>query len=129
MIKIKQKLLKGDNIHFFSSKIIYEIDDKLTEFIDGNKKLKKIEEIVGKARVEKSFYFSKVGNIAGCQVTSGKISRNNRVHVWRNKGKEKVFTGSIQSLESNKEKKTEVASGYECGIVLNGFDDFRKAMK
>jgi translation initiation factor IF-2 len=75
------KIFKGDSIPFFSSKIIYEIEDKLVEIISSQQETEEVEEIVGKARVEKSFYFSKVGNIAGCQVVSGKISRNNRVHV------------------------------------------------
>lgn len=121
----QKKTLKSDNIPFFASKLIYEIADKLMEIIGNQQEVIEVEEIVGKARVEKTFSFSKVGHIAGCQVISGKINRNNRVYVLREKGKEKIFTGSIQSLESNKEKKTEVISGQECGIVLHNFDDFQ----
>lgn len=120
------KILKGDNIPFFVSKIIYEVEDELIRIINSQQIAEEVEEITGKARVEKSFYFSKVGNIAGCQVISGKISRNNQVHIFRKKGEIKIFTGGIKSLESNNEKKIEVISGHECGIVLNGFDDFQK---
>ena len=123
------KLFKENNIPFFNSKIIYEIDDKLEEIISSCQEIEEVEEMVGEAAVEKTFYFSKVGQIAGCQVTSGKINRNNFVHVFRAKGKEKIFTGSIRSLEINKEKKTEVISGHECGIVLNGFNDFQAGDK
>jgi len=118
------KTIKSENISFFISKIIYEIEDKLIEIINSQQETEEIEEITGKARVEEIFHFSKIGSIAGCKVISGKINRNNQVHVWREK--KKIFTGRIKSLESNKEKKLEVLSGYECGIVLNNFNDFLK---
>jgi len=87
-----------------------------------------VEEVVGKTIVKKVFYFSK-GNIAGCQVTSGKISRNKRVYVLQGKEEKKIFNGEIKSLESNKIEKNEVNAGQECGIVLKGFDNFQEGDK
>jgi translation initiation factor IF-2 len=84
---------------------------------------KQIEKILGTAEVIKVIYFSKVGNIAGCQVINGIIERTNLVHVFR-QGK-KIFSGKIKSLEVEKEKTNEARKGQECGIVVDNFDDFQ----
>jgi translation initiation factor IF-2 len=124
--KAQIKILKEDGISFFSSKIIYEIGEKLDEIISSQQEVEEVEEIMGTAIARVVFEFSK-GNIAGCQVISGKISRNKRVYVLR--GKEKIFMGEIKSLESNKVEKNEISSGQECGIVLKGFDNFQEGDK
>src|SRR5439155_23883447 len=110
------------NIPFFSSKIIYEITDQLARIIATQKEKKQVEKTTGIAQITQVFYYSKVGNIAGCQVLSGKITRNNLVRIFR--VEKEVFTGVIRSLESNKINVKEVSSGQECGIVLKGFNDF-----
>ena len=118
------KVFKENSIPFFNSAVIYEIEEKLDKIIGNQQAVEEVEEITGQAQVIKVFYFSK-GNIAGCKVVNGKINRNNRVHVYQEKEKRKVFSGEIKSLESQSEKKTEVIGGQECGIVLKGFDDFQ----
>ncbi|CAJ0753285.1 5446_t:CDS:2, partial [Entrophospora sp. SA101] len=125
---IQIKTLKENNIPFFSSKIIYEISEKLDEIISSQQEVEEVEEVVGTALVRVVFEFSK-GNIAGCQVVSGKISRNKRVYVLQGKEEKKVFVGEIKSLESKNESKAEVISGQECGIVLKGFDKFQEGDK
>ncbi|CAG8506999.1 5171_t:CDS:2 [Racocetra fulgida] len=121
---VQEKIFRENHLTFFSSKIIYEITDKL-KIIQRNQQREKklVEKIRGAAQVSQIFHFSKVGKIAGCQVISGKIARNNLVHVFRNE--KPLFTGSIRSLESNKVTVKEVVSGQECGIVLKGFSDFQ----
>ena len=119
---------KENETSFFSSQIIYEISNKLDEIINKHQEVEEVEEVVGTAIVKKVFYFSK-GNIAGCQVTSGKISRNKWVYVLRGKEEKKVFSGEIKSLESNKIEKKEVSTGQECGIVLKEFDNFQEKDK
>jgi translation initiation factor IF-2 len=123
-----QKNLKENDIPFFSSQIIYEIGEKLDEIVNSQQEIEEVEEKVGEARIEKVFYFSK-GNIAGCRVISGKISRNRRIYVLQGKEEKKVFNGEIKSLESNKVEKNEVSAGQECGIVLKGFDNFQEGDK
>lgn len=119
------KTFKENNISFFSSNIIHEITTKIEEIISTQQEeTEEIEEIVGKALVKVVFEFSK-GNIAGCQVISGKISRNKQVYVLQGKEEKKIFVGEIKSLESNKVEKNEVSSNQECGIVLKGFDKFQ----
>jgi translation initiation factor IF-2 len=120
------KTFKENNISFFSSNIIHEITTKIEEIISTQQEeIEEIEEIVGTALVKVVFEFSK-GNIAGCQVVSGKISRSNKcVYVLRGKEENKVFVGEIKSLESKNKSETEVISGQECGIVLKGFDKFQ----
>ncbi|CAG8791250.1 10523_t:CDS:1, partial [Racocetra persica] len=117
------KIFRENNLSFYSSKIIYEIEEKLKKIVENQQEKKQVEKVMGVAQVSHVFYFSKVGNIAGCQIISGKIARNNFVHVFR--GEEQLFTGSIRSLESDKITVKEISSGRECGIVLKGFDDFQ----
>ncbi|CAI2161736.1 1305_t:CDS:10 [Funneliformis geosporum] len=121
----QMKTFKENNIPFFASKVIYEIETKLEKLIGNQQVVEEIEEVVGQARIVKVFEFSK-GNIAGCQVVNGKINRNNRVHVYRGKEPQPVFSGEIKGLESQSEKKSEVIGGQECGVVLKGFDDFQR---
>jgi len=121
------KIFRENNLPFFSSQIIYEIEEQLKKIVETQQEKKQVEKITGIAQVSQIFYYSKIGNIAGCQVMSGKLARSNSVHVFR--GEKKLFTGSIRSLESNKANIKEVISGQECGIVLKGFDDFRVADK
>jgi len=122
------EILKDHNLPFFSSKIIYEIGEKLDEIISSQQEIEEVEEVLGTAVVKVVFEFSK-GNIAGCQVISGKISRNKRIYVLQGKEEKKVFVGEIKSLESNKVEKNEINSGQECGIVLKGFDKFQEGDK
>jgi translation initiation factor IF-2 len=122
------KTLKENNVPFFSSKIVYEISEKLDEIISSQQEVEEVEEMLGTAIVKVVFEFSK-GNIAGCQVVNGKISRNKRIYVLQGKEEKKVFVGEIKSLESKNESKSEVISGQECGIVLKGFDKFQEGDK
>jgi translation initiation factor IF-2 len=78
----------------------------------------------GKALVKATFKSSQLGIIAGCQVTEGTISRNNQIRLMRDG--EMVWKGSIASLKRVKEDVREVTKGLECGILLNGFTDFKE---
>jgi translation initiation factor IF-2 len=118
------KILKENNISFFSSRIIYELDERLDEIIGNNQEVEEVEEILGTATVKVVFEFSK-GNIAGCQVTDGKINRNKRIYILREKEEKRIWVGEIKSLESNKVEKNEISAGQECGIVLKGYDEFQ----
>jgi len=81
------------------------------------------EETTASAEVREVFKISKIGNIAGCFVTTGKMNRSDRVRVMRDGLP--VFTGSIGSLKRNKDDVKEVEHGYECGIMLNGFNQIK----
>jgi len=122
------KELNNKKISYFSSSIIYKIEDKINEITNKKEeKYEEKEEILGTSVVIETFFFSKYGTIAGCKVESGKMIRKNPIKVLRNN--KIIFIGNIKSLEINKEKKNEVHSGYECGIVLKNFDDIIKKDK
>jgi translation initiation factor IF-2 len=81
------------------------------------------ENYAGKAEVMNVFKITKVGQIAGCRVTDGIITRTAQVRVMR-EGNE-VWRGKIGSLKRFKDDVSEVRQGVECGIDLNGFKDIR----
>jgi translation initiation factor IF-2 len=82
------------------------------------------ETFLGRAEIRKVFKVSKVGQIAGCLVTDGKITRNAEVRVIRNK--ETIHRGRIASLKRLKDNVSEVAKGLECGIALDKFKDIQE---
>ena len=80
------------------------------------------ETVSGAAEVRKVFTLSKGGNVAGCVVTSGRIAKG-KVRVQRHKGL--IFEGVTASLRRFQDEVSEVRAGVECGIRLDGFNDFQ----
>jgi translation initiation factor IF-2 len=79
---------------------------------------------MGRAEVRQVFSITKVGTIAGCMVLDGKIERNSLARVVR-KGKVVSEGGKINSLKRFKDDVKEVQSGYECGIGIDRFNDYK----
>jgi translation initiation factor IF-2 len=83
-----------------------------------------VEETLGQAEVKQTFKASRVGTIAGCQVTDGKVTRTAQVRLVRDGTI--VWTGRLGSLRRFKDDVAEVEEGQECGIVLEGFADLKE---
>ncbi|MBW2741674.1 MAG: translation initiation factor IF-2, partial [Deltaproteobacteria bacterium] len=83
------------------------------------------ERILGKAEVREVFHVPKIGTIAGCYVTDGKIERGQLVRLVRDGVVS--YEGKISSLKRFKEDAKEVQSGYECGISIENFNDIKLA--
>jgi translation initiation factor IF-2 len=82
-----------------------------------------VEDSVGTVEVRQTFRASRVGTIAGCYVTDGRVQRGSRVRLVRDGTV--IYDTTIASLKRFNEDVREVASGYECGIVLNNFQDVK----
>ena len=82
------------------------------------------ENELGAAVVKAVFKSSQLGNIAGCQVVEGLIRRNCHAKLIRNK--EVIWKGPIASLKRIKEDVREISKGHECGILLQGFTDYKE---
>ncbi|HEY7017892.1 MAG TPA: EF-Tu/IF-2/RF-3 family GTPase, partial [Gaiellaceae bacterium] len=82
-----------------------------------------VEEALGQADVKELFRASRVGTIAGCEVTDGKITRTAEVRLVREGTV--VWTGRVGSLRRFKDNVQEVTEGLECGIVLEGYQDVK----
>jgi translation initiation factor IF-2 len=82
------------------------------------------EEITGTAEIRETFKISKVGTIAGCMVTSGKIFRNSNIRLIRDGVV--IFTGELASLKRFKDDVKEVAKGYDCGLQVKNYNDINE---
>ncbi len=103
--------------------IIYELIDEVKEAMAGLLDPLMKDVVTGQAEVRRIFELSKGGNVAGCAVTSGKIVRG-KMRVTRNG--DLVYEGISHTLKRFKDEVNEVRSGMECGIRLDGFDDFKE---
>ncbi len=104
--------------------VIYNVIDEIEAAMKGMLDPVYKENVIGHAEVRNVFKVSKVGTIAGCMVTSGKISRNAEARLIRNGIV--VYEGKIDSLKRFKDDAREVAQGYECGISLERFNDIKE---
>ena len=116
-----RKLSEKEQIDIKSYSIIYDAINDLKDAMEGMLSPEMKEENTGEAEVRDLFKISKIGTIAGCMVTSGKIFRNDRVRIIR--GDEQIFDGKLLSLKRFKDDVKEVAKGYDCGIQINDFND------
>ena len=112
---------EGISIFYFS--IIYEVIDKLKEAMEGMLSPDIKEEILGEAEVKELFKISSVGTIAGCKVSSGTIKRNSDIRVIR-EGTQ-IHESSIKTLKRFKDDVSEVKEGFECGILVENFNDIK----
>ena len=113
-----------DGIEIKTYRIIYEAIDDVKAALSGLLSPDIKEKELGSAEVRNVIKVPKIGNIAGCYVLDGKIIRNASVRVLRDGIV--IYDGTIQSLKRFKEDVREVASGYECGISLEKFNDFKE---
>ena len=116
---------EGVQIKLYS--VIYEAIEEVKSAMEGMLEPTKEEKILGQIAVRETYKMSKIGTIAGCYVTEGKVTRNNHIRVIRDgivihPTKEGAH-GEISSLKRFKEDVKEVKSGMECGITIKGFND------
>jgi len=117
------EVAKREGVQIKLYAIIYELIDEVKEAMAGLLDPLMKDVVTGQAEVRKIFELSKGGNVAGCAVTSGKIVRG-KMRVIR-KG-DLVYEGISHTLRRFKDEVNEVRSGMECGIRLDGFDDFKE---
>ena len=118
-----RKIAEKEEIDIRLYSIIYDAIDEIKAAMEGMLAPKVEEKIVGSAEIREVFKISKVGTIAGCMVKEGKISRTNGVRVIREGIV--VYTGELGSLKRFKDDVKEVASGYECGLNVENFNDIK----
>lgn len=104
--------------------IIYDAINDLKDAMEGMLSPEIKEEITGTAEIRETFKISKVGTIAGCMVTSGKIFRNSGIRLIRDGVV--VFTGELSSLKRFKDDVKEVAKGYDCGLQIKNYNDINE---
>lgn len=104
--------------------IIYDAINDLKDAMEGMLSPEIKEEITGTAEIRETFKISKVGTIAGCMVTSGKILRNAGIRLIRDGVV--VHTGELSSLKRFKDDVKEVAKGYDCGLQIKNYNDIHE---
>lgn len=121
-VKAKKAAEKeGIQIHTFS--IIYELGDHLKQLLEGMLDKQVKERVIGRAQIRDTFDIPKVGRVAGSAVVDGKVTRNCFLRILRDS--RVVYEGKIGSLRRFKEDVKEVASGYECGISVENYNDLK----
>ncbi|MDO6807238.1 translation initiation factor IF-2 [Zobellia galactanivorans] len=104
--------------------IIYDAINDLKDAMEGMLSPEIKEEITGTAEIRETFKISKVGTIAGCMVTNGKILRNAGIRLIRDGVV--VFTGELSSLKRFKDDVKEVSKGYDCGLQVKNYNDIKE---
>jgi len=116
-----QRVAEQERVEVRTYRIIYELVEDIKAAMLGMLQPVIEEFPLGKAEVRAVFNLPR-GTVAGCYVTEGKVVRNAEARVWRKK--DLLHTGKIVSLRHLKDDVREIAQGYECGIMVDGFSDF-----
>ena len=118
-----QAKAKQIGVDIRSYTIVYEMMDEIKKAMQGLLAPQIVEKAVGSAEVRNTFTVPKIGMIAGCFVTSGKIMRSNMLRLVRD-GKI-VYEGKVSSLKRFKDDVKDVQEGFECGIGIENFNDLK----
>jgi len=113
---------EGVDVRYYS--VIYSAIDDIEAALKGMLKPIYEEAVLGQAEIREIFRSSKVGNIAGCWVTSGLLKRNAKVRLIRD-GAVVVDNTELSSLKRFKDDAAEVREGFECGLTINNFNDIK----
>jgi translation initiation factor IF-2 len=119
-----REIIEREGLEVRTYNIIYELISEIKGALEGmlEPKIKKV--FLGRAQIRKVFKLSRAGTIAGCYVNKGKILRSATVNLVRDN--QAIFEGRISSLKRYKDDVREVSEGFECGISLSGFEDYRE---
>ena len=118
-----RSVAEAEGVEIRTHRIIYELLEDVEEMVKGLTKPKFEEVELGRVEVRATFKVPNVGIVAGCYVTSGRVTRGASARLLRD-GRI-VYEGRISSLRRFKDDVTEVAQGYECGIGLERYQDIK----
>jgi translation initiation factor IF-2 len=118
-----KRIAENEEIEIRLYSIIYDAINEVKDAMEGMLAPQVEEVIVGNVEVREVFKISKVGTIAGCMVTDGVVKRSNPIRIIRDGIV--VYAGKLHSLKRFKDDASEVKSGFDCGIRLDGFDDMK----
>src|SRR5205823_2914234 len=104
--------------------VIYKLTEEIEQALVGKLSAVTTEETIGEAEVRALFKVSRLGTIAGCMVTNGVVRRSAQVRVIRDGVT--IYTTTISQLKRFKDDAREVQEGFECGILLDGFNDVKE---
>lgn len=118
-----KRAAEQENVDLRLHRVIYDVIEEIESAMKGMLDPEYEEKVIGQAEVRQTFKVSKVGTIAGCYVTEGKITRNAGVRVIRDGIV--IFEGKLDTLKRFKDDAKEVAKGYECGITIEKYNDLK----
>ncbi len=118
-----QEFAKSENVDIRFYDVIYHALDDIRLAMTGMLEPTFVERVLGHLEVRDTFSVPKVGTIAGCYVTDGKIERNSKIRLLRDGVV--VHTGSLASLRRFKDDMKEVLTGYECGVGIESYNDIK----
>ncbi|MGV3128764.1 translation initiation factor IF-2 [Staphylococcus simulans] len=118
-----KRAAEQENVDLRLHRVIYNVIEEIESAMKGMLDPEYEEKVIGQAEVRQTFKVSKVGTIAGCYVTDGKITRNAGVRVIRDGIV--TFEGQLDTLKRYKDDVKEVAQGYECGITIEKYNDLK----
>ena len=119
-----KQLAEKEEIDIRNYSIIYDAIDDLKDAMEGMLSPEMKEEITGTAEIREIFKVSKVGTIAGCMITDGKIFRNSSIRLIREGVV--IYTGELATLKRFKDDVKEVSKGYDCGMQIKNYNDIRE---
>ena len=119
-----RQIAEKEEIDIRSYSIIYDAINDVKDAMEGLLSPEMKEEITGTAEIRETYKISKVGTIAGCMVTTGKIFRNTGIRIIRDGVV--VFSGNLASLKRFKDDVKEVAKGYDCGLQIQNYNDIQE---
>lgn len=119
-----RQLADKEEIDIRNYSIIYDAIDDLKDAMEGMLSPELKEEVTGTAEIRETFKISKVGTIAGCMVTDGKIYRSSKIRLIREGVV--IYTGELATLKRFKDDVKEVSKGYDCGIQIKNYNDIQQ---
>lgn len=114
-------IAENEEIDIRTYSIIYDAINDLRDAMEGMLSPEVKEEVTGNVEIREVFKITKVGNIAGCMVTSGKIFRNSKIRILREDVV--IYSGELSSLKRFKDDVKEVSKGYDCGLQIKNYND------
>jgi translation initiation factor IF-2 len=119
-----KQLAEREEIDIRNYSIIYDAIDDVKDAMEGMLSPELKEEVTGAAEVREIFKISKVGTIAGCMVTDGKIYRSSKIRLIRDGVV--IYTGELATLKRFKDDVKEVSKGYDCGMQIKNYNDLQQ---
>jgi translation initiation factor IF-2 len=119
-----KRVAETEKVDIRLHRIIYKVIEEIEAAMKGMLDPEYEEKVIGQAEVRQTFKVSKVGTIAGCYVTDGKVTRDSKVRLIRQGVV--VYEGEIDTLKRFKDDVKEVAQGYECGITIKNYNDIKE---